>query len=76
VLAGDFNTLAPGEDLDLKRLPPRLRPFVWLSGGRIRWRTIRERIVACDVVRTPEVVVASDHLPVVADLTIDWGSNG
>jgi len=32
---GDFNTLAPGEDLDLKRLPPRLRPFVWLSGGRI-----------------------------------------
>jgi len=46
VLAGDFNTLAPGEDLDLKRLPPRLRPFVWLSGGRIRWRTIREVVAA------------------------------
>ena len=21
-------------------MPPRYRPFVWLSGGRIRWRTI------------------------------------
>jgi exodeoxyribonuclease-3 len=40
VLAGDFNTLAPGEDLDVRHLPPRLRPFVWLSGGRIRWQTI------------------------------------
>lgn len=42
LLAGDFNTLAPGELLDLRRLPLRLRPFVWLSGGRIRWRTIQE----------------------------------
>jgi len=41
VLAGDFNTLAPGERLELDRLPPRLRPFVWLSGGRIKWRTIQ-----------------------------------
>jgi exodeoxyribonuclease-3 len=41
LLAGDFNTLAPGEDLDLRQLPPRLRPFVWLSGGRIRWRTVQ-----------------------------------
>ena len=40
-LVGDFNTLAPGEILDLRKLPPRLRPFVWLSGGRIRWRTIQ-----------------------------------
>ena len=40
VLAGDFNTLAPDEPLDLARLPFRLRPLVWLSGGRIRWRTI------------------------------------
>jgi len=40
-LVGDFNTLAPGEVLDLRKLPPRLRPFVWLSGGRIRWRTIQ-----------------------------------
>ena len=42
VLAGDFNTLAPGELLDASRLPRRLRPFVWLSGGQIRWRTIHE----------------------------------
>ncbi len=41
VLAGDFNTLAPGEDLDLRQLPARLRPLVWLSGGRIRWRTVQ-----------------------------------
>jgi endonuclease/exonuclease/phosphatase family metal-dependent hydrolase len=41
VLVGDFNTLAPGELLDIRRLPHRLRAFVWLSGGRIRWRTIQ-----------------------------------
>jgi endonuclease/exonuclease/phosphatase family metal-dependent hydrolase len=110
VLSGDFNTLAPGEPLDLQRLPMRLRPFVWLSGGRIGWRTIQtvldagyldayrlkhpkdpgptlptssphirldyvfvpqhyaERVLACDVVRLPEAVAASDHFPVVADL--------
>jgi endonuclease/exonuclease/phosphatase family metal-dependent hydrolase len=42
LLAGDFNTLAPGELLDPRQLPLRLRPFVWLSGGQIRWRTIHE----------------------------------
>jgi endonuclease/exonuclease/phosphatase family metal-dependent hydrolase len=42
LLAGDFNTLAPGELLDVRALPFRLRPFVWLSGGTIRWRTIQE----------------------------------
>jgi exodeoxyribonuclease-3 len=41
VLAGDFNTLAPGETLDFRLLPHRLRALVWLSGGRIRWRTIQ-----------------------------------
>jgi exodeoxyribonuclease-3 len=41
LLAGDFNTLAPGEELDIRKLPHRLRPFVWLSGGRIRWKTIQ-----------------------------------
>lgn len=40
VLAGDFNTLAPGEWLEFSKLPHRLRSLVWLSGGRIRWRTI------------------------------------
>lgn len=42
VLTGDFNTLAPGEALDLARLPRRLRPFVWLSGGQVRWRTVQQ----------------------------------
>jgi len=41
VLVGDFNTLAPGELLDVRQLPARLRALVWLSGGQIRWRTIR-----------------------------------
>lgn len=41
VLTGDFNTLAPGEILDIRKLPHRLRALVWLSGGRIRWQTVR-----------------------------------
>jgi exodeoxyribonuclease-3 len=40
-LVGDFNTLAPGELLDIGKLPGRLRALVWLSGGKIRWRTIQ-----------------------------------
>ena len=40
VLVGDFNTLAPGEELELRRLPPRLRPLVWMSGGRVRWQLV------------------------------------
>ena len=46
VLAGDFNTLAPGESLDVQRLPARLRPLVWLSGGSIRWKTIAAVLAA------------------------------
>ena len=41
VLMGDFNTLAPGEWLDIWKLPARLRALVWMSGGSIRWRTIQ-----------------------------------
>ena len=41
VLAGDFNALAPGELLDTRALPYRLRALMWLSGGRVRWRTIQ-----------------------------------
>ena len=41
VLMGDFNTLAPGELLDIRKLPGRLKALVWLSGGTIRWRTIQ-----------------------------------
>lgn len=110
VLCGDFNTVAPDDPLDMMRLPLRLQPLVWLSGGRIRWRTVRTvldagyvdafrlkhgsepgptlpttnphirldyvfvprafayRVAACDVVRHPDAVRASDHFPVVADL--------
>jgi exodeoxyribonuclease-3 len=41
VLAGDFNTLAPGATLDRRRLPLRLRPLLWATGGRVRWRTVK-----------------------------------
>ena len=41
VLTGDFNTLAPGELLERRLLPARLQALVWLSGGKIRWRTIQ-----------------------------------
>lgn len=40
-LVGDFNTLAPGELLDFRKLPHRLKALVWMSGGRVRWRTIQ-----------------------------------
>ena len=111
VLAGDFNTLAPGEHLNVRSLPLRLRSLVWMSGGRIRWRTVQtvldagyadgfrmkhaddpgftlptpmphiridfmfvpssfaSRVAACDVVRHPQAASASDHYPIVADLT-------
>ena len=41
LLTGDLNTLAPGDLLDFRKLPHRLRALVWLSGGNIRWRTIQ-----------------------------------
>jgi endonuclease/exonuclease/phosphatase family metal-dependent hydrolase len=41
LLAGDFNTLAPGEKLDLRRLPPHLRLLALLGGRTIRWHTIQ-----------------------------------
>jgi len=110
-LVGDFNTLAPGERLDLRKLPPRLRAFVWLSGGRIRWRTIQavldagygdafrhhhasepgytfptwdphlrldylfvpagdlRRVATCSVVSHDAAPTASDHLPLLAELS-------
>lgn len=46
VLAGDFNTIAPGDPLDIRRLPIRVRPLMWLSGGSVRWRTIQAVIDA------------------------------
>ncbi len=38
---GDFNTLAPGELLDTRRLPRRLRILAWALGGRLRFQTIQ-----------------------------------
>lgn len=112
VLAGDFNTVAPGEQFEVSRLPLRLRPLMWMSGGTVRWRTIQtiidtgyvdafrslhpkapgstlptkdphvrldyvfvpggysSRVQACDVVRDPIAVGASDHFPVFADLQV------
>ena len=112
VLAGDFNTLAPGEQLDLGRLPRRLRALAWLSGRTIRWQTIqmmldasyvdafrlshgskepgytfptwdphvrldfaflpaafKDRVVACNVVSHEAVKAASDHLPLLAEIS-------
>jgi exodeoxyribonuclease III len=41
VLAGDFNTIAADARLDVGRVPIHVRPFLWLTGGRVRWRTIQ-----------------------------------
>jgi exodeoxyribonuclease-3 len=41
VVTGDFNTLAPGEELPVEKLPYRLQAIVWLTGGRIRWETVQ-----------------------------------
>ena len=41
VLAGDFNTIAPGDTFEVIRLPLYLRQLIWLSGGRVRWRAIQ-----------------------------------
>jgi len=46
VLAGDFNTVAPGDPFNTAQLPMRLRPLMWLSGGSVRWRTIQTVINA------------------------------
>lgn len=64
-LAGDFNTLAPGETLDVRRLPVRLRPFVWLSGGRIKWRTVQTVLDAgyVDVYRTQHALAPGHTFP-------------
>jgi exodeoxyribonuclease-3 len=46
VVTGDFNTLAPGEQLDLRKLPLRLRLITWITGRKIRWRTIQAMLDA------------------------------
>lgn len=46
VLLGDFNTLAPGEKLDVHRLPPHLRLLAWIGGQTIHWHTIQTMLDA------------------------------
>ena len=41
VLVGDFNTLAPGEILDLDRLPAWIRAMIWISGRKLQRETIQ-----------------------------------
>jgi endonuclease/exonuclease/phosphatase family metal-dependent hydrolase len=41
VLVGDFNTLAPGEELDVRRMPAWIRAIVWMSGRDIQRETIQ-----------------------------------
>jgi endonuclease/exonuclease/phosphatase family metal-dependent hydrolase len=41
ILVGDFNTLAPGEILDVRRMPAWIRGLVWLSGRDIQRATIQ-----------------------------------
>jgi endonuclease/exonuclease/phosphatase family metal-dependent hydrolase len=41
LLVGDFNTLAPGELLDVTRMPRWIRALVWLSGRDIQRETIQ-----------------------------------
>jgi exodeoxyribonuclease III len=41
VLVGDFNTLATGEVLDVRRMPAWIRGLVWLSGRDIQRETIK-----------------------------------
>lgn len=46
ILVGDFNTLAPGELLDVRRMPAWIRVLVWLSGRDIQRETIRHMLEA------------------------------
>ena len=41
LLVGDFNTLAPGELLNMQKLPMRYRILAFLLGGRITYRAIQ-----------------------------------
>ena len=41
VLVGDFNTLAPGEVLELHRLPAWIRALIWISGRKLQRESIQ-----------------------------------
>ena len=41
VLVGDFNTLAPGEVLELDKMPAWIRALIWISGRKLQRETIQ-----------------------------------
>ena len=41
VLVGDFNTLAPGEVLEMDRLPTWIRALIWISGRKLQRESIQ-----------------------------------
>jgi endonuclease/exonuclease/phosphatase family metal-dependent hydrolase len=41
VLVGDFNTLAPGEVLEMDRMPAWIRALIWVSGRKLQRETIQ-----------------------------------
>lgn len=41
VLVGDFNTLAPGEVLNLNQMPAWIRALIWISGRKLQRETIQ-----------------------------------
>lgn len=65
--ADAFRTLHPSDPgMTLPTIAPLLRlDYVFVPGPEVN------RVLACDVVKTPEAVGASDHFPVVADLQLD-----
>jgi len=113
ILSGDFNTLAPGELLNMQKLPMRYRILSVILGGRIEFRAIQimieagytdsfrrlhtdpgftfpawdphvrldyvfapamfsERVLSCEVVADlAEPAKATDHLPLLAEISLD-----
>jgi exodeoxyribonuclease-3 len=114
VLVGDFNTLAPGEVLELHRLPTWIRALIWISGRKLQRESIqlvldagyadgfrlhsdergytfptwdphvrldyvfvpkvfKDRLTRCEVITEPkdQIRAASDHCPLVADLSLE-----
>ena len=41
VLVGDFNTLAPGDLLEMDRLPAWIRALIWISGRKLQRESIQ-----------------------------------
>ena len=41
VLVGDFNTLAPGEVIEVHRLPTWIRALIWISGRKLQRESIQ-----------------------------------